>query len=113
MNKNGFTLVELLIAAAIFLTAVLAFGYLLNNGKLTVDSAARLNRAVYTLQAEAEKIRTYSFEQLPYLNNRHFAQGQGSIRVVSALADLVSVELTLNWDPNKVPLKLQTLRSKY
>ena len=113
MNKHGFTLIELLIASTLFLTAVLSFGYLLNNGKLTVASAARLNQAVYTLQAEAEKIKTYSFAQLLYLNGRTFAQGQGKTRVVSALADLVSIELELSWDPNKVPLKLHTLRSKY
>ena len=113
MNKHGFTLIELLIASALFLIAVLSFGYLLNNGKLTIASATRLNQAAYTLQAEAEKIKAYSFEQLPYLNNRTFAQGQGKIKVVSALADLVSLELELNWAPNKVPLKLHTLRSKY
>ncbi|MFC1568091.1 prepilin-type N-terminal cleavage/methylation domain-containing protein [Candidatus Margulisiibacteriota bacterium] len=113
MNKQGFTLVELLLAAALFVAAVAGFNYLLKAGAVTVDSAARLSRAVYTLQTKMEEVRSYPFSYLTSLNGRTFAKDKGRISVAPVLADLVRVELELEWDPRKVPLKLTTLRSDH
>jgi hypothetical protein len=106
-------LIELLIAASLFLAVVLAFGYLLRHGKMTVDSAVRLNQSIYAIQTKSEELHALPFDQLPALNGKTFARGQGKIKVISALADLVNIQLEFRWDPNKVPLKLQTLRSRY
>jgi prepilin-type N-terminal cleavage/methylation domain-containing protein len=113
LNKKGFTLVELLVAAGLFLVATFAFGHLLKIGLDSIESAARLNQATYALQAEMEEIRTLPFEQLAALNGRAFAEGLGEIFVTPVLADLVSVKLELEWDPKKSPLILYTLRSNY
>jgi prepilin-type N-terminal cleavage/methylation domain-containing protein len=113
LNKKGFTLVELILAAALFVAAVAGFNYLLKAGSVTVDQAARLSQAVYTLQAKMEEIRSYPFSYLVSMNGRTFAKGNGQISVAPVLADLVRVELTLAWDPKKVPLKLNTLRSDH
>jgi prepilin-type N-terminal cleavage/methylation domain-containing protein len=113
LNRKGFTLVELLVASSLFLLATLTFSYLLKTGISSVESAARLKQATYTLQSRAEEIRALSFSDLPSLDGTTFAQGRGNISVTPALADLVKIELELEWDPNKIPLRISTLRSNY
>jgi prepilin-type N-terminal cleavage/methylation domain-containing protein len=113
LNKRGFTLIELLVAAALFLLAVYAFSCLLKMGMATVDTASRLNHAVYAIQAKKEEIFSLPFNQLPSLHATTFANGAGKISVMSVLSDLVNIELELEWDPKRIPLKLYTLRSKY
>lgn len=113
MNKKGFTLVELLVAATIFLVATFAFAYLLKIGMASVQNTSRFNHATYSLVTQAEEIKSLPFSSLASLNGRSFAQGDGKISVVPALADLLKIELELAWDPNKVPLKVTTLRSSY
>lgn len=113
MNRKGFTLVELLVAASLFLTAVVAFSYLLKTGIKTISDAKVLNQAVYTLQAKGEEIMATPFEDLASLNGSAFAQGAGKIYIAPALVDLTSAKLVLFWHPQKSPLRLYTLRSKY
>ncbi len=113
MNRRGFTLVELLVFALLFLLSTAAFGYLLRMGKDSVGSALRLNQALRAVQAEMEEIRALPFNNLPSLNGRTFSNGSGKVLVTPVLADLVKIGLELAWDPKKVPIKLHTLRSKY
>jgi prepilin-type N-terminal cleavage/methylation domain-containing protein len=113
VNKQGFTLVELLVAVFLFLTAVTAFHYLLNSSAITTNSAAELQGAVATLNSQMEKIRSVPFGQLSSYNGQIFANGTGKASVVQVMADLTRIELQLTWDPDKAPLKLATLRSKY
>ena len=113
MNKKGFTLIELLIAASIFLVATLTFAYLIKTGMRSLENTSRLNRAVYALQAQAEELRAMPFSSLLSQNGQSFADGNGEISVVPALADLIKIELELKWDPGKIPLKIITLRSSY
>jgi prepilin-type N-terminal cleavage/methylation domain-containing protein len=113
LNKHGFTLVELLVAALIFLIATVAFGFALNTGKNSIESAARLSRATYLLQSKMEEIRALPFSVILPLNGRSFAGGKGKISVTPALADLASIKLELDWDSGKLPLKFYSLKSKY
>ena len=113
MSKKGFTLLELLVASAIFLVAALTLAYLLKVGMASVQNTFRLNQAVYALQAQAEEIRSRSFEAVAELNGGSFASGKGKISVIPAVTDLLKVELELEWAPGKVPLKITTLRSRY
>jgi prepilin-type N-terminal cleavage/methylation domain-containing protein len=113
LSNKGFTLVELLLAAALFVAAVAGFNYLLKAGSISVESASRLSRAVYTLQAKMEEIRSYPFSHLSSLNGMSFSNGKGRISVAPVLADLVRIQLELEWDPKKIPLKILTLRSNY
>jgi hypothetical protein len=106
-------LVELLIASGLFLLAVAGFGYLLKAGTNSVESATRLNRAVYALQAKTEELRATPFEELLALNGSGFGDGSGTVSVAPVLADLVSIKLELEWDPQKTHLNLYALRSKY
>lgn len=113
MNKRGFTLVELLVAASLFLVVTLAFGYLLKTGLASIAAASRLNQAAYTLQAKIEEIHALPFDHLSALNGNPFAESFGKVYVTPVLADLVRIKLELEWDPKKAPLKLYTLRSEY
>jgi prepilin-type N-terminal cleavage/methylation domain-containing protein len=113
LNKRGFTLVELLVAASIFLVATLAFGSLLKIGMSSIRAARDLNRAAYTLQAKMEEIQETPFAELPGLNGSSFANGKGRISVSPVLADLVRIRLELSWDPDRTSLHIYTLRSSY
>jgi prepilin-type N-terminal cleavage/methylation domain-containing protein len=113
LNRKGFTLVELLVAASLFLTAVVAFSYLLKTSIKTAGEAKVFNQAVYALQAKKEELMGVSFESLALLDGAAFARGAGKIYITPALADLVNIKLVLFWAPKKAPLRLNTLRSKY
>ncbi|MFH1347686.1 MAG: type II secretion system protein, partial [Candidatus Margulisiibacteriota bacterium] len=101
MNKRGFTLIELLIASSLFMVAVIAFNYLLKTSAISSSSATRLNQAAYTIQAKMEEVRNLSFDQLPAQNNSSFAQGKGKVSVIPVMADLLKVQLELDWHPKK------------
>ncbi|MBU0671600.1 MAG: type II secretion system GspH family protein [Candidatus Margulisbacteria bacterium] len=113
MNKRGFTLIELIVATSLFLIAVASFSQLLKIAASSITAAERLNLATYEIQAEMEELRSLTFNQLYAQSGRSFAQGKGKIQVSPVLADLVRVELVLNWHPQKVPFNLSALRSKY
>ncbi len=106
-------MIELLVAASLFLAASMAFGYLLKTGLTSIAAAGNLNRAVYVLQAKMEEMRVLPFEELSDLNGCSFAEGKGRISVVPVLADLMRIKLELKWDPDRSPLTFYTLRSKY
>lgn len=113
MNRSGFSLVGLLVAAALFVAAVAGFNYLLRAGSGSIKTASRLSQAVCLAQSKMETFRGYDFDRLPHLNNRLFADGRGKISVTPILADLLSLELELQWDEKKLPVKMVTLRSRY
>lgn len=113
MNKPGFTLIGLLVAASLFLGAVAGFNYLLKAGSDTITSANQLAAAFYTIQSKMEEVRAYPFEHLVSLNGGTFADGRGSVTAVQAMVDLVRIDLELVWANDKNRLRLTTLRSKY
>lgn len=99
--------------ASLFLVAVASFGYLLKIGTTTIHSALSLNRAAYLLQTKMEEMRSLPFNHLSSQDGSFFAQGAGRVSVTAVLADLLSIQLVLEWDPDKTPLKIYSLRSKY
>lgn len=113
MNKKGFTLVELLVAVFIFLAAVTAFHYLLISAAQTLDSATALQAGVLAIRSQMEELHATSFYNLTAYNGLTFAHGLGKISVAAVMADLIKIDLVLTWHPDKAPLKLATLRSKY
>ena len=99
--------------ASLFLGAVASFAYLLKIGSTTVSSALSLNQAAYVLQTKMEEMRNLPFNHLSSQDGSFFAQGTGKVSVTAVLADLLSIQLVLDWDPDKTPLKVYSLRSKY
>jgi Tfp pilus assembly protein PilV len=112
-NNQGFTIVEVVVAASLFLTALVAFSFLLSVGGKSVQSSSRLGEALFTIRAKAEAIRATPFSQLEALNGSTFAAGQGKVFILPALSDLYSIRLEFAWDKNKTPLNIYTLRSSY
>ena len=95
MNKQGFTLVEVLIAGALFLTAFTSFGFML---KASMNYAARAGAKAQALcrsRSEMERLRSIPFDQLLT------EASPGTITPVAADLYLVKVG------------DLYTLRSKY
>jgi len=101
------------VVACLFVVAVAGFGYLLKIGTTTIHSGLNLNRAAYVLQAKMEEMRSLPFQHLASQDGSFFAQGAGRVSVTAVLADLLSIQLTLDLDPDKAPLKIYSLRSKY
>lgn len=113
MNKRGFTLVEVLLASAIFVIAVSTFGYLLNQAQNSVSTIDDLSRALYIARSKVEEIRNIPFDQLLVLNGSTFFEGKGKILIVPVLADLTRIQVELKWNPNRTPIRIHSLRSKY
>jgi prepilin-type N-terminal cleavage/methylation domain-containing protein len=113
LNKRGFTLIELLVASTVFLVSILVLAQFLNAGLKSVQTAYQLNNATLSMQSKAEEIGPYPFDSLSSLNGKSFAQGRGKITVIHVLNDLKSIDLSLDWDPKKIPIKFSILRSKY
>lgn len=78
-----------------------------------MKTSGHLTEAVYSLQTKMEEIKARSFEDLASLNGATFNGGKGKISITTALADLIKIELELKWDPQKLPLRISTLRSNY
>jgi len=113
LNNKGFTLVELLVVSTIFLVSVIAFTAGARVCLSSVKAASQLNKTVYVLQGEMERIKTIPFAQLIKLNGQTFAASQGKVATSSLLPDLVSIKVELKYSPNKNLLEIYTLRSKY
>lgn len=113
MNKKAFTLVEMVIACSLFLIITATFSFFLNSAMRSSKNAKNLNQATFTLLSKAEGVRATPFESLKSLNGQIFANGQGKVSINSALSDLVKVEIELSWHPDKIPLKISSLRSSY
>lgn len=56
MNKKGFTLVEVLIAAAIFIVTVACFGQMLKVSSNYVANTRKLSRDLYLARSRMEKL---------------------------------------------------------
>ncbi len=105
MNRRGFSLVEVLVAGAIFLACSLMMAQLLKAGLAFTGRAARLQHDTMKLQSEMEELRAMPASELLVYNGQTFASGEGEIVISAVSADLLSVALRLRG------LGLTTLRS--
>lgn len=94
MNRRGFTLVEVLIAGALFMAGLACFGCLLKVAKDYVVKLENSSRRLYESRSEMEKLRRLPFDQLLLA---------GGTKIVILSSDLCLIQTG----------KLYTLRSKY
>ena len=106
MNNKGFTLVEVLVAGAIFLTVISAFVFLLKLSANYQVSVQSYSRAAHELRTEMEKVRCAPFDGLPTVVS-------DKTKVIPVSSDLFFIQTELTWHPKRAPLKLYTLRSRY
>lgn len=95
-NRRGVTLVEILVAMALFILIVSCFNYLLKVSAKHTNFANDLSRKLFGLRATMEEIRCTPFEKLPLLNSE-------KVRVFQVASDLILIQAE----------SFFTLRSKY
>ena len=88
MNRKGFTLIEILVAGALFITIIGGFNYLLKTAGAQSRAAAKLSAAVNLARGEMEKLRARP-----------------------GTDELEAIEVTVRWDARKPPVHLISLRS--
>ena len=110
MNKKGITLIELLVSFAFLIMVVASFTYLYKYSKSRLDASLKLSQATLLIQSEMEKLHRLPFS---LLTASTFADGRGQVRVTPISADLLSLQLSLNYSPTSAPINLYTLRSSH
>ncbi|MFH1361876.1 MAG: prepilin-type N-terminal cleavage/methylation domain-containing protein [bacterium] len=106
MNKKGLTLIELLIAASIFLIFTAALAAILQMAKTSTKTSQTLIQNQLELTAQAEALKQLSFAEVKLLNKTPFADG-GEINVTPISSELVRIKLTLGDN------QLETLKGTY
>lgn len=107
MNNRGFTLVEVLIALAVFIIALGVSVYLFRSTLVGIKRSYELTETSFTIQAKMEELRSMPFEDLSSLSGAEFADGKGKITVVPVQSDLLKLSIELP------PIELHTMRSRY
>jgi prepilin-type N-terminal cleavage/methylation domain-containing protein len=88
LNKKGFTLIEILVAGALFIVIIGGFNYLLKAAGAQSRAAQKLSLALNLARGEMEKLRSRP-----------------------GTAELEAIEVTVRWDARKPPVHLISLRS--
>ena len=112
-GRQGFTLVELLVAAALLPVSLSIF-----LGIIRVSAEAYKREKIsainfYALRSQMEKLRITPFEQVAQSNGGAFLSGAGKIAITPLAADILKIELRLQPDPSRPPTTLYSLRSRY
>lgn len=107
INKNpkGFTLIEVLVAAALIAMFAAAFTTLANACIMQARSSREFTRSVLLCKSVMEEMRSRNYSNLFLYNNTTFDNGAGVITVVPAGNDLVSITV-------KDKIELSTMRSR-
>lgn len=105
-NKCGFTLVEVLVAASLFLGLISAVGYSYHAAQQGLASAESRAGRLDELRSELEELRPLPFDSLAGMNGQAFASGEGRVGIVLLDADLIKVTVGIQ------NTRLVTLRSK-
>ena len=96
MNRRGFTLVEVLVAGALFLTVLSSFTYALKTAAGYVAKLEAKSGELYRTRSELERIRRLPFAALANASS-------GETQIVQVAADLYLVRVRTSY----------TLRSGY
>ncbi|MDD4179888.1 MAG: hypothetical protein PHH14_07605 [Candidatus Margulisbacteria bacterium] len=103
MNKRGVTLVDSLVAAAIMVMLVSVFAQAIAVAKKELAASGKKMTALYEVRSLMEKAMATPFASLPSL--------QGEQVAVSSLGpDSYLITVTVDWLPNRPPLKLCAMR---
>lgn len=113
MNKKGFTLVEVLIAVALLVVVIPAFGSMLNQASIALHTGKDYSIAFYAARDKMEEIRMVSFNKLLALDGSAFFNGKGSLRIWPVSDDLLGIQLELKWQEQRPPLRFFSLKGKY
>ena len=104
MNKSGFTLVEVLIAGALFVVVFSGFGFLLKTSVNYIRRERAGARAFYSARSEMERLRLVPFEALPSFSS-------GNVTILPMSDDLYLIDVKVK--DGMRSFQLTTLRSRY
>jgi len=108
--KSGFTLIEVLLAAAILVFAVFSSFLLLKTVTREILNSCQLTKSAYISEAKLEELKSVAFDDI---SNKSFAQDSGKIEVRPVLSDLKEIKVELFWHKRRKPIQIYTLRSRY
>lgn len=112
MNKNGFTLIEVLTAGAIFILALSFFSLTFKAGSNYFMFAKERIRGMLEARSEMESLKQASFDQLSSFNMLNFANGKGEVTVQTLSADILLINLKYRWRWNRPPIELDALKGR-
>lgn len=93
MNKKGMTLIEVLVAAAIFLCIMTLTNYAYKLAQNSLALYERKVKTLYELRSEMETLRLKAFDELLLLNGGVFAAGEGRIEAIALTPDLLRIKV--------------------
>jgi prepilin-type N-terminal cleavage/methylation domain-containing protein len=105
-RSNGFTLIEVLVAAVMICVFAASFTLLSSAGIKQAARSRQLTKAVFAAKSAMEGLESRPFDELYSCNGASFDNGKGLITVTPAGKDLVSITV-------KNDAELNTLRSRY
>ena len=96
MNRRGFTLIEVLVAGALFLATLSAFGLVLKSSAAYITRTQAKTKELYEIRSELERLNRLPFASL-------VAASSGETQITQLAADLCLVRVKTFY----------TLRSRY
>jgi len=105
LNRQGATLVEVLIAGTLLVALVAGFGYLLKFSLNYLATANNFSRAIYAARSTMEEIHRLPFDKVSKM-------ASPKIKIAPLSADLLGVAVEIAWHPKRTPVRLYSLRGK-
>ena len=105
-KMNGFTIVEVLIAALIMYLFASSFTRIMDSSVNAVRTSKQLTRSVIISRNVIEEMRSVPFSDIFVYNGKKFDAGKGSIRVRSSGNDMATITVMHGFEMN-------TIRSRY
>jgi len=90
-SKSGYTLLELIIGIAVFVTVVIAISYAFLRGLALNESARNLNQAMYALQQKTEEIK--NFKTQASLEEMRLAYDNQTFQLTNFQTNRASIEI--------------------
>ncbi|MBU0573767.1 MAG: prepilin-type N-terminal cleavage/methylation domain-containing protein [Candidatus Margulisiibacteriota bacterium] len=105
--KKGFSLIEVLVAAALTCIIAVSVSFLFKIGTRHVIQTVQMSRASYKAAQKLEELRATPFYKLSSYNGASFDSAKGKVTVVPITSDLAQVIVGYE------TVEIFTLRSKY
>lgn len=111
--SKGFTFIELLVASLIIMVFCLFLSGLTVTLQRNMNSADLYLRSALSSSSVMEDIKGKSYGELAALDGYLFDEGKGRIYVGQRGPDIYEIYVEHDWQVNRKPIRLYTLRSRY
>lgn len=111
--RSGFTLVEVLVSALLLLVAASSFTVVFSRAFFFTSHLLSFTSATLSVQSEFEELKSRSFDEITISGEITFDGGKGIARTTKIFSDLIKIEITYQFEEDKAPIKVATMRSRY